>query len=495
MESKEAAITEDEVQNSGASKTSDNDFSAKDAADSNGSSAITDWPNDPANPLKWPAWKKGVQLAMLCSASLVTSIATSILSPSIFEIMAEFDVSRTLAILTVSLYVLALGFGPVIGGPLSETIGRHPVYMASLPLGGLFTLGTGFTNSFAAVCVLRFLAGMCWGPILAVAPATIQETFPLETRGPPSALFILTPFLGPGLGPVIGAFVTTRKGWRWNMWTLLFFTAASMVITSFSSETFGPKIRKQLAKKRQEPLPSKSSWSEQLNQFMVVAIIRPLHMLFFEPIVGFFCLYIAFGFGILFGFFAIVPYVFTTVYHFSIENCGLVFLSVAIGCFLGLVCILLCDVFFYRKQIPKHPIGGVPPEYRLYPAMFGSIGLPIGLFWFAWSAREEVSWASPAAAIIPFACGNLCIFVGAVQYLTDSYHGNVIASGASSTSLARYSFAAAFPLFIIQMYEDLTIKWAGSLFGFCSLLLLPIPWIIFKYGPLLRSRSKYKDIQ
>lgn len=117
-----------------------------------------------------------------------------------FQIQQEFDVSRTVAILTISLYVLALGFGPVIGGPVSETVGRHPVYMTTLPLGGLFTLGCGFTHSFAALCVLRFLAGMCWGPVLAVAPATINETYPPETRGPASALFILTPFLGPGIG-------------------------------------------------------------------------------------------------------------------------------------------------------------------------------------------------------------------------------------------------------------------------------------------------------
>lgn len=129
-----------------------------------------------------------------------SSIATSIVSPGIFEIMIEFDVSRSVAILLVSLYVVAQGFGPVIGGPLSETVGRHPVYLFSLPLGALFTLGTGFTHNFAGLCILRFLTGMCWGPVLAVAPATIQETWPAETRGPSSALFILTAFLGPGLG-------------------------------------------------------------------------------------------------------------------------------------------------------------------------------------------------------------------------------------------------------------------------------------------------------
>lgn len=173
-------------------------------------------------------------------------------------------------------------------------------------------------------------------------------------------------------------------------------------------------------------------------------------MLFLEPIVGFICLYVSAEFGTLFSFFAAVPYTFGKVYQFTLEESGLVFLSIVIGCFLGLFTIMLCDVFFYRKQIPRYPPHQIPPEHRLYPAMIGSIGLPIGLFWFAWTARDGVSWASPAAAIIPFAWGNLCVFVSTIQYITDTYHGSVVASASSANSLARYGFAGVFPLFTIQ---------------------------------------------
>jgi MFS family permease len=114
--------------------------------------------------------------------------------------MEEFSVSRTIAILTISLYVLALGLGPVIGGPASEIVGRRPVYLSSLLLGGLFTLGAGLTHNFSGLCILRLLSGMSWGPILAVAPASIAETYPVSAQALPMSLLILTPFLGPGLG-------------------------------------------------------------------------------------------------------------------------------------------------------------------------------------------------------------------------------------------------------------------------------------------------------
>ena len=43
--------------------------------------------------------------------------------------------------------------------------------------------------------------------------------------------------------------------------------------------------------------------------------------------------------------------------------------------------------------------------------MMGSFGLPIGLFWFAWTADNGIHWAAPVIAAIPFSWGNLSLFV------------------------------------------------------------------------------------
>lgn len=114
--------------------------------------------------------------------------------------MEEFSVDSTTALLPVTLYTIALGFGPVVGGPLSETIGRQPVYSGALVVGSLFTMGAGLVHSFAGLCILRFLAGLCWAPVLALMAGSITETFEPKYRGPVSGICILMPFLGPGLG-------------------------------------------------------------------------------------------------------------------------------------------------------------------------------------------------------------------------------------------------------------------------------------------------------
>jgi hypothetical protein len=205
-------------------------------------------------------------------------------------------------------------------------------------------------------------------------------------------------------------------------------------------------------------------------------------------------MYTAFAFAVLYAFFAAFPIVFQGVYHFNLGEAGLPFLAIGTGVLLGAVTGIFLDKVFYQKQHKiAHSQGKlqVEPEHRLYAAMVGSIGLPIGLFWFAWSSRSEVHWISPVLASIPFAWGNLCIFISCVTYLIDVYGPLNGASAMAANGTLRYVLGGVFPLFTIQMYRNLHIAWATSVFGFISILMLPIPWVLYKWGPLVRRRSAY----
>ncbi|KAJ5511293.1 Major facilitator superfamily [Penicillium expansum] len=452
------------------------------------------WDDDPSNPYNWPTSQKVLQVTMIAWAAFTTTVGVSILSPAHSQFMEEFGVSSTVAILPLSLYVFALALGPIVGGPLSETVGRYPVYLGTMSLGTLFTLGVGFCPTFAGICVLRFLAGFCYAPTLAIAAGTLNETFKPVSRALPSAIFILTPFLGPGLGPVIGSFIVNRKGWRWTQWTTIFFAIFTCITVAMAKETFHPIIKRRRAKELGLELPSSPPFSSKLRLFVTISLLRPIHMLVTEPIVGFICLYIACEFATLFSFFAAFPLIFRGIYHFNLEDSGLVFLSIVVGSLLGTVTVIICNIFLYLPKASKHPDGQIPPEYRLYPALIGSVGLPIGLFWFAWTARADIPWASPVVAIVVFAWGNLCVFVSTTQYLVDTYHGLTVASAMSANGLARYGLAAAFPLFTIQMYNKLGTEWASSLLGFIAVALLPVPWVFFKSGKRWRALSKYETV-
>lgn len=41
------------------------------------------------------------------------------------------------------------------------------------------------------------------------------------------------------------------------------------------------------------------------------------------------------------------------------------------------------------------------------------------------------------------------------------------------------------------MYETLNPRWASTLLGFIALILAPIPFLFYRYGAVLRGKSKY----
>ncbi|CAG8935270.1 unnamed protein product [Penicillium salamii] len=463
---------------------------------SNGESSPTlpCWEESPDNPVNWSTQLKVRQVFFISSAAFTATLGASIVSPCHERFMHEFQIGSTAALLPLCLYTFSLGMGPVLGGPLSENLGRYPIYIGTLVVGSLFTLGAGFTRSFGGLCVLRFLAGFTFAPILAVSPGTIKEMFMPQKGALPTAILILCPFIGTGAGPVLGGFLVERKGWQWTQWTLIFFSGFSLIFALTTGETYRPAIEHRISKRLghcSAPKPS-TPWKDKMITLAKSTLLRPLSMLCKEKVVTLTCLYIACEFATMFSFFAAFPFVYKEVYSFTIEQSGLIFLAIVIGSVLGAFTVVLFDVLFYRHRSAKltgqsHPFA---PELRLYPSMIGSIGLPTGLFWFGWTSHANISWACPTVAVLVFSWGNMCIFLSMTQYIMDSYPAHLVASAMSANSLTRYGLSAVFPLFTIQMYKGLGIGWASSLLGFLAATLCPIPWLFFFMGDKLRNSSE-----
>ena len=79
-------------------------------------------------------------------------------TPSYPDVMDQFGVSSAVAVLGLSLYVLGLAFGLVLAAPISETQGRRAVYLISIPIAALFTLGAGLSRNMTSLVTCRFFA-------------------------------------------------------------------------------------------------------------------------------------------------------------------------------------------------------------------------------------------------------------------------------------------------------------------------------------------------
>ncbi|KAL6895351.1 major facilitator superfamily domain-containing protein [Trichoderma longibrachiatum] len=464
------------------------------------SSHALDWENDPRNPYNWSDGKRLYHTVCVSLYAFTITYMSSAYAPGAKATGHDLHVSETVSLLGISLFCLGLAFGPVIGAPLSESAGRLIVYRLGLPVCILFLIGAATSNNIGGVVVCRFFAGVFGSPALSVGGGTMADMWPPARRGPATALFVMAPFMGPCIAPIIGGFVVERLNWRWLEWVSIFWGLATCVFAIGMQETYkkillarsnNKNIKEKLTSRVKMPT---LSWSA-ICKWASESLVTPMHLLFTEPIVLFLSLYIGFDFAVLYAFFASIPLVFQKTYSFNSHQNGLVFISLGIGALLATATNILCDRLIYQREAKaaraKGDTGHIAPEHRLYPAMMGSLGVAIGLFWFAWTARPDIHWISPVLALIPFNWGNLCIFACSITYMIDCYGARYGASALSANAFTRYVFAAAFPLFVIQMYNNLTTKWAASLLGFTAIALIPIPWVLFKFGATIRKKTRY----
>lgn len=126
----------------------------------------------------------------------------------------EFGVSAGEASLAVSITIGPMAIALLFAGILSDRIGRRPLMIASLLAGGFLTLLCAAVQSWIALLVLRFLAGLALAGIPAVAMTYIGEE--VEPPSVPRAmgLYISGTALGGMIGRILGSIVADQMGWR-----------------------------------------------------------------------------------------------------------------------------------------------------------------------------------------------------------------------------------------------------------------------------------------
>jgi len=110
---------------------------------------------------------------------------------------------------------LFMGIGNLIAMPLAMTIGRRPVFLASMVIlvaGGIWCTFSRSLNSHIAG---RDVMSLAAGQSEALAPMIVQEIFFLHERGTKLAWFIFIECTGTGVFFIVSTYMTAAWGWRW----------------------------------------------------------------------------------------------------------------------------------------------------------------------------------------------------------------------------------------------------------------------------------------
>ncbi|MCJ1477603.1 hypothetical protein MMC13_006276 [Lambiella insularis] len=412
-----------------------------------------DWESedDPSNPLNWIGSKKWSNVLVISLMSFSTPLASSMFAPAVPQAMRDLHSnSNSAETWVISVFILGFAIGPLVVGPLSEIYGRKVVYILSNSLFVIFTVACGLSTNVGMLIAFRFLAGCAGSTPQTPGGASIGEMFPKDGRGGVMALFGLGPLMGPTLGPVIGGSLSASKGWQWVFWLQSILSGVSLVLGSiFLRETYAVVILDQKTKRLIRDTENRNKVSALHDDLSPAerfrrAIIRPVKMLFFSPIVFLLSIYVAVVFGYLYVFVTTLPEVFGGQYGFSTGATGLTYLGLGVGNLVGLLAIGKTGDLLYRKLRAKNE--GVPkPEFRLPPLSITAPLIAIAFFWYGWSAQAKVHWVVPIIGTAFFGIGLIPAFMSINLFLVEAY-GMHAASAIAATRIFQSIGGAVLPL-------------------------------------------------
>ncbi|KAF2966187.1 hypothetical protein GQX73_g7365 [Xylaria multiplex] len=457
---------------------------------------VTFQPNDPENPKNWSKGYKWYITMVVAITCFVVAFASSIVTPDIAGVSDEFGVSNEVALLSITLFVVGFGIGPLAFAPLSEVYGRQVIYVSTLFLAVVFIIPCALAKNIATLLVGRAIDGIAFSAPITIIGGTLADLWKAEERGIPMAAFSAAPFVGPAVGPLVGGFLSDHLGWRWLYWLTLILSGIIWLLITFTiPETYAPTILARRAKKLRKETGEMDWVTEQdldmrpLAERMRIFLIMPLKLLFGELIVFLISLYMSVLYGLLYMFFIAYPIVFKEGKGYSSSLAGLTFIPLAVG----VVSSSLCSPFVnkhYVKIIQPYA-GRLPPaELRLIPMMWACWFIPLGLIIFAWTSFPRLIWVGPTIAGFPVGFGFIFIYNSANNYLVDTYQDRA-ASALASKTFIRSLWGASVVLFTTQLYHRLGYQWASTLLAGISLLCCAIPFLFWKYGERIRRRSKY----
>ena len=452
-------------------------------------------PGDIENPKNWSTRRRWYITIAAVLMVVNATMASSSPSGCLGSISKELHVGEEAAGLVITLFLLGYCAGPLLFAPLSEFYGRRWVFYITFTCYLAFNFLCAFTPNFAGLLVGRFLTGTFASAPLSNAPGVLADIWGPVERGNAMALFSMMTFIGPAVGPVIAGFIELKLNWRWDFYMLLWFAGITWVTMLTIPETLPAQVLTNKARRIRaakiagyENVQSPAEADDTgLVDLFKVALSRPWQILL-DPIAFFVAIYISIVYALLYMLFTIYPIVFQQKRGWNSGVGELPLIGTVVGAVLGGMI-----VFWTSHRDLKKTQAGYQrrAEDRLPLAMAGGVMFAITMFWFAWTAEfNSIHWIVPTIAGVFLAASILLIFVAYLNYLTDTYL-MFTASAMAANTITRSAMGAAAPLYTQYMFDALGVGGGGSLIGGVAVLLMPIPFIFYRYGEPLRKRSKF----
>jgi len=447
------------------------------------------------NPKHWTPLQKWLATGILSVTGFNRILVSTIMAPALPTIANELHMSPTTSVMSLSVYLLATAFGPLLIGPLSEMYGRRPVLHATNTWFLVWNLACGFASSSGVLLAARLLAGLGASAIYTLGGGVLGDVWRPEERGRSLGLYQLIPLLGSSVGPILGGLIAAHASWRWMFWaTTIFQAVATIASVALFRETYPPAILRREARRLRQSTgderyhaPSeKTVANRSLGYIWGKSLSRPLRMLLFHGIVQIQAVVCGFAYGITYLVISSYAAMWTTRYGASTSAAGLHYLAMCTGEILGSQLGGPAMDIVYGK-LKKRRSGEGAPEFHVPLMLPGCIITVAGFLLYGWSAQTRSDWVVVDLGALLLSFGNTLTGQVLTAYVIDAYRDHT-SSALAASQLVRSLTAFGFPLFAPRLYEVLGYGWGNTLLAFVSAgISLPAAVVLWTCGGRLRE--------
>lgn len=209
-------------------------------------------------------------LFLLLVLVLLGPLGIDLYLPTISAIAKGLNSNESLIQSTIGLFILVLGVGQLVSGPLVDRYGRRPVAIVGIILYILGATMAALATTSTLFIASRLLQGIAVCCTSVVAFSSVRDRFNGNDAARAFGFLNGTLNIVPALAPLLGGLLAEAFGWRASFWFLGLYAAVVLVlIIMFLPET--RPVTNQNIKKRQ----FKSYLSILSNkQFLIFALVN-----------------------------------------------------------------------------------------------------------------------------------------------------------------------------------------------------------------------------
>ncbi|MET8996560.1 DHA2 family efflux MFS transporter permease subunit [Amycolatopsis sp. NPDC004169] len=178
-----------------------------------------------------PTRSRGLALAVLCAASLMVVLDSSIVAVALPAIQADLGFTSAGLSWVFTAYLVAFGGLLLLSGRLGDLLGRRRVFLGGLGLFTLASLVAGLAADAGVLVVARFAQGVGGALASAVVLGMIVTMYP-EPRARAKAIgvYSFTQAAGASIGLIAGGALTQALNWHWTFYVNLPIGVAALLL-------------------------------------------------------------------------------------------------------------------------------------------------------------------------------------------------------------------------------------------------------------------------